>query len=182
MTKQTRSFTIVVCIAVLAAYAAVLVSRAVKKDIELAVTSDEKIQQSQKPQPTQTVKSAQDRSVDTSSWITYSAAPAYPISFKVPSDWTSKMTTAQNDTLHIIVLHPPTSSDNIRVYISQKSYFAMDGITTTPKQFNGNAAISRDDILVGMKYAKNYYTFDIGQALELRPEFSALLGTVTFIK
>lgn len=113
---------------------------------------------------------------DTSSWSTYTH-PTNGLSFKYPSDWSTKLT--REGTIEVISIKPPKSSP-IVVYISREGYYATDGLPLKQTQIQNMPAVIVDDSLVGIKRGDLYFTFDEGLDQNNKANFTAFLGTISF--
>jgi hypothetical protein len=172
-TRQTKSFITLCVLAVVLTYAAILVTRHLP-----TYSKGPDVPAAQEPEELMS-KVAEPEVIDVATWSTYTD-PAYPVSFKYPAEWS--ITAAEpTSTLawYVITTAPSKSADAIRVYINDKNYFAMEGITTENTTINGLKAISAQGLLVGIKQGKNYYTFDAGTDVTLQPYFTELVKTIS---
>ncbi len=180
--KQTTSFVILFLIAAIATYGALRMNKKLQQELANQTNSSiqNKINQAhQTLNQKSNLETAFGPSVDTTDWQEYSD-PTYNIRFKYPPAW--KVATKQDDSqkAYLIVLTPPQKKQPITVYVTGNDYFAMDGIPTKNVTINGMSAVTANDILVGVKHNANYYTFDIGENLNLKTEFQGVVHTVAF--
>jgi hypothetical protein len=173
--KQTRSFIILILIVAAASYGAISMSRNIKHSSQDSDSLGLRAKESKSaPQ-----SSNQDIPLlNTTGWKTYSDK-TYPVAFKYPTDW-EVSTYTKNSDFYIITLKPEGKKDNIRVYISDSKYFALDNIETTPYLVSGAEGVNIDNIVIGAHKNNNYYTFDIGTNTALMAEFNTLVQSVTF--
>ena len=116
--------------------------------------------------------------VDTSLWKDYSNKD-YGFSFKYKPDWKIKTLTSIKN-FKIIEIDPGAKYYNIKIYISPKEFYVMDGLPTKTEIIAGKEALNVSDILYGIKTDTNYFTFDIGLSLSLMSDFMALVHSVKF--
>lgn len=172
--KQTRSFIILVLLVAVAVFGAVQMSRSLKTKGPDSTAGLHAKESKATPQT-----SNQDIPLlNTAGWKTYSDKQ-YPISFKYPLDWDINTYTTNPD-FYIITLKPEGKKDNIRIYVSDKEYFALDQIETTPYNVSGAEGVNIDNMVIGAHKANNYYTFDIGTNTALMAEFNTMVQSVTF--
>lgn len=118
-----------------------------------------------------------DSNIDTTNWATYSD-DTHGVSFKHPDSW--KVKTYDKDGLYIIVMEPEKGKDHVRVYVTSDNFFAVDGLQLTPTKINKLAAVTANDVLVGIRKNQSFFTFDLGADMQLKPEFWGMLNTVVF--
>lgn len=179
LSTQTKSFFLLLLIAVGSSYVALVLTREILPVLSIA----------QDPQQTINSKSevlgeSAEAKLDVSDWKTYSDT-TYPLSFKYPKTWTVTTYSATDPTIgYIIVLNSDKAgADHIRIYINKKSFLAMDGLPTTKITVNKIPAVGvSDNMLVGIKQANNFITFDLGTSSVLKPYFKAILNTVEITK
>lgn len=112
-----------------------------------------------------------------SEWVEYSDS-GVSLKFKYPPTWKLSTYDSENPKYYIIVLDPGQEKDHIRIYVSKKSYFADQGLTKEKTKVAGQEAWTVQDLLVGVKTSSQYFTFDLGSNLELKPAFQDMLTTV----
>jgi hypothetical protein len=173
--KQTRSFIILLLLVAAASYGAITMSRNLKN--KNSDTNSLGLQPRQSHSAPQT--SNQDIPLlNTDDWDLYED-DTYPLSFKYPTNWTANIYT-KNPDFYIITLKPQGRRDNIRIYVSNKKYFALDNIDTTPYTVSGAEGVNVDNMVIGAHFGANYYTFDIGTNTALMTEFNTMVQTVKF--
>lgn len=116
--------------------------------------------------------------VDTSSWKDYSNAE-YGFNFKYHPDWKVKNIVSKKD-FKIIEIDPGAKYYNIKIYISPKEFYVMDGLPTKTEIIDGKTALNVSDLLYGIKTDTNYFTFDIGLSVSLTADFMAMVHSVKF--
>ncbi len=172
LSTQTKSFFLVLFLAVASIYAALVITREVVPALNqnAALTANAE-------QPHASINP--DAVVTTQGWETYEDEK-YPLTFKYPKTWAVTTYSATDPTVgYIIIINPDTDdTDNIRVYINNKGYVGTTGVPTTKTTVNGITAVSVNNVLVGIRQGGNYITFDAGISPELWPYFRALLETV----
>ncbi len=119
-----------------------------------------------------------EQAADTTNWKTFTDEK-YKISFKINPDWQVKATGIK-DGFYVIEVDPGKKFYNIKIYISQKGYFALDGLPGTEEAIGGQKATNINNVLFGVKKDNYYYTFDIGLSMSLKPQFLGLVRSVTF--
>lgn len=116
--------------------------------------------------------------VDTTDWKTYSN-PQYQLSFLYKPDW--KVLPAVNKSgFTILQIDPGTRFYNIKIYISPKEFYVMDGVPTKTETIGGQTALNANNALYGILANGTYYTFDVGLSMSLVPDFDALVHSVKF--
>ena len=182
LSTQTKSFFLLLLIAVGSSYVALVLTREILPVLSIAQTplnSQQKINTK-----SEVLGESAEVKLDTIDWKTYSDS-TYPLSFKYPKTWTATTYSAVDPTIgYIIVLNSDkANADHIRIYINKKSFLAMDGLPTTKITVNKIPAVGvSDNMLVGIKQANNFITFDLGASSILKPYFKAILNTVEITK
>ena len=116
--------------------------------------------------------------IDTSNWKTYKNKK-YGLEFKYKPDW--KVGAIKNkEGYYVIQIDPGVKYSNIQVYISKNDYYALTGLPAQKTQIAGKEALSLDGMVLGIKDNANYFTFDLGVSLTLKPLFEAMTNTVKF--
>ncbi len=116
--------------------------------------------------------------VDTSDWKTYKNEK-YGLEFKYKPDW--KVGTIKNkDGYYVIQIDPGVRYSNIQVYISENDFYALNGLPAQKTQIAGKEALNLDGMVLGIKDNANYFTFDLGVSLTLKPLFEAITSTIKF--
>ncbi len=179
MAKSRPTFTFLVLIAVAAAatYGALLLTTQLS-----GVNTDVALVTPPPPPKSSEVQTSTPTAVnlDTSTWKDY-IDRTYFLSFKYPPTWQVE-TFPQRAGYYIIVLKPDKALDHVRIYVSPTNYFALTGLPTKKTTLAGAAGVSVNDMLIGVKYAAQYYTFDMGTDTKLQPQFQKILATVAFSK
>ncbi len=178
MAKSRPTFTFLVLVAVAAAatYGALLLTTQMS-DVDSDIAYETPVPpKTEDKQPT----TPPVANLDTSTWKDY-IDRTYFLSFKYPPTWQVE-TFPQRAGFYIIVLKPDQSSDHVRIYISPSNYFALTGLPTKKDTVAGATALNVNDMLVGVKYAAQFYTFDMGTDTQLQPQFQRILATVAFSK
>lgn len=172
LSPQSKSFFLVLLIAVGSIYAALVLTREVGPVITRKAGFNASLRHN-------TSFAKADAPVSTKDWKQYEDSK-YPLNFKYPEKWAVTTYSATDPNVgYIISVNPDGDEyDNIRVYINTKSYMAASGLTTTKTTINGIDAVTVNDMLFGIKQGNNYITFDMGTSPELLPYFKAILGTV----
>ena len=116
--------------------------------------------------------------VDTSSWKTYTNKQ-YNFSFKYPTDW-KVLSITQQTGYNVLQIDPGAKFYNIKIYISTQGYYIMGGLPLAPDKIGGQRASNVNNLLYGVMDGNYYYTFDIGLSTSLKPDFDALVHSVTF--
>lgn len=118
--------------------------------------------------------------VNTSAWETYTNKK-FGFSFKYKPGWKVLAEKKQND-FTVLQIDPGTKYYNIKIYISGKEFYVMDGLPAKSETIGGAPALNVSNALYGIRANNLYYTFDVGLSMSLVPEFSALVHTVQFPK
>jgi len=115
---------------------------------------------------------------DTSGWKTYSNKDL-KISFLYKPGW--KVLPAKTSSgFTVLQVDPGAKYYNIKIYISPKEFYVMDGLPTTQETIDGQTALNVQNALFGV-YANNlFYTFDVGLSMSLVPDFDGLVHSVKF--
>ena len=187
---QTKSFILLLLIAIASTYASLLVTEQVSPNLDAAyylkkagtVAMPHRIQGMSALASVEIPEVKEPEPVNTSTWKLHEDTN-YDITFRVPESWNVKTTTYSQGAqrLYIIVIKPENSTDNIRIYISDSS-FAMKGLRTTKTTVDGLPALSADGQLVEVKKQQNFFTFDLGANLDRKLEFEKILESVRFIQ
>jgi hypothetical protein len=116
--------------------------------------------------------------VDTSGWKTYSDKQNQ-ISFLYKPDWKVLPAVSKNG-FTVLQIDPGAKYYNIKIYISPKEFYIMDGVPSKTETIGSYKALNADDALYGIKTNNFYYTFDVGLSMSLVPDFDALVHSVKF--
>jgi len=179
--KATISFFILVAVAAVAAYGALVWTAQLSNQDESTVAPMAETGHKQKTEVADK-QEAQPKAeaLDTSTWKDYTDR-SYFLSFKYPDQW-SLQTYPNREGYYIISIKPNKGSDNIRIYVSPSSYFALAGLPSKKTTLAGAQGVNIIDSLIGVKFAAQYYTFDSGTDSTLRPQFQKILSTVALSK
>lgn len=123
-----------------------------------------------------------EKTIDTSTWKTFKDK-RFDFTFKYPSDWNIKtLKEDAPDGMYIIQLDTGKDLSAVRIYVSDKHFFAMDGLPTVKTTIAGQKALNVADMLIGIQKNSKYYTFDLGGNTKAQPEFKTLVSQVDFSK
>ncbi len=117
-------------------------------------------------------------SVSTENWKSYSDL-SYHFSFLYPPTWKVQKLIYKNG-FYNISINTGVKLSTVNIYISNKSFFAVENLPYTIKTIGGMEAIDIQGILYGFNKNGIYYTFDLGNSTKLKPEFETLVRSVTF--
>jgi len=116
--------------------------------------------------------------VDTTGWKTYTNKQEQ-LSFLYKPGW--KVLPAVNkDGFTVLQVDPGPKFYNIKIYVSPKEFYIMDGVPATNETIDGQPALNADYSLYGIKANNLYYTFDVGLSMSLVPDFDGLVYSVKF--
>ena len=118
--------------------------------------------------------------VDTSAWKTYENEK-FGMSFKYKDGWKILPATSK-DGFTVLQVDPGTKYYNMKIYVSPKEFYIMDGLPATTETISGQTALNVNNALYGIKANGLYYTFDLGLSMSLLPYFNALVHSVQFEK
>ncbi len=116
--------------------------------------------------------------VDTSTWKNFSDAKL-GLSFKYKPDW-KILPVISKGGYQVLQIDPGKKFYNIKIYVSPREYYVLEGLPTTNVQIGGQPGLDVNDLLFGVKNGENYYTFDIGLSLSLKNDFVAMVKSVEF--
>lgn len=175
LSPQTKSFIVLIIIALVGSYVCLwlwgqynLKNRPSAGDKVIIYDNEAQENNNQEQTP----------AVDTSTWPTYSDKK-YNLSFKHKPDW-KVLPITQEKGFDVIQVDPGKKFYNIKIYVSPKEFFAMDSLPTTGEVIAGQPALNVKDLLFGIKNGSDYFTFDIGLSLSLKPDFAAMVRSVQF--
>jgi hypothetical protein len=172
---QTKTFIALFCFAVFGTYLCLilwtnLIGRSPNKPAAVISTTTKSV-------AAQTSR-APIAAVDTTGWKTYSN-PQYQLSFLYKPNW--KILPAVNKNgFTILQVDPGPRFYNIKIYISPKEFYIMDGVPAKTETIGGQTALNADNALYGIEANNIYYTFDVGLSMSLVPDFDALVHSVKF--
>jgi len=174
--RQTRSFIVLFGLAIVGSYLCVMLWPDLASFTYKIHTDDKSSTAQNVGNPT--VEDPAVPTVDTSTWKEYSNTD-YGFSFKYNPDWKILSLTSDND-FKILQIDPGKKFYNIKIYISSKEFYVMEGLPTKTETIDGKETLNVSNLLYGIKTDKYYYTFDIGYSLSLTPDFVALVHSVKF--
>jgi hypothetical protein len=176
MSPQTKSFIVLLLLAVVGSAGVLCLSRYVNNLNALTQVS---IATNASLQKNIDNLATRNDAGNISTWNDYTD-DKYDISFKLPNTWMVSTYDTDYSNFHIIILDPGNNQDHIRIYVAKKGYFAADGLTKEKTKVAGIDAWSVQDILFGVKNKSAYFTFDLGSNLKLKPEFQNIISSVAF--
>jgi len=136
------------------------------------------LQQVTQSKPDNINTSSDNPTVDVSGWKSYTNS-TYNFSFLYDPTWKILPAKKQGD-YQVIQIDPGSKYYNIKIYISTTGYYAMSGLDSKVITVGGEKASDVDGLLYGVQSGQYYYTFDIGQSTVLKPEFDAMVHSLTF--
>jgi hypothetical protein len=116
--------------------------------------------------------------VDTSGWKSYSNKQEQ-LSFLYKPDW-KVLPAVKKGGFTVLQVDPGTRYYNIKIYISPKEFYVLDGLPATTETIGGQTALNIGNALYGITANNLYYTFDVGMSMSLVPDFNALVHSVKF--
>ncbi len=175
ISPQSKSFIILVFIAVIGSFLCLRLWADLLDDQVVIVHAT-------KPKTTQNkrveITPVQPQIVNTSTWKTYTNKDL-SLSFLYKPDW-KILPIKTKAGFTVIQIDPGAKFFNIKIYISPKEFYLMDGLPTKTENIAGQEAYNVNNQLYGIKAHSLFYTFDIGQSLSLTPDFDALVNSVEF--
>ncbi len=174
LTRFTRSFIYVLILSLGAAYLALMMATSQKFDAPLG---DANLAQNHSGNEIKTDSQEADKLLPTGTWLDYQDAK-YSVGFKYPKGWTVSPN-ADVSGYHTITAISP-KKDKISIYISEKDFFAMNGLKTKPYSVNGYSGQRWNDSILAIKAGKYFYTFDASQNSKPIPEFLTMMSTLKF--
>jgi hypothetical protein len=179
LSPQTKSFLILFCIALVGTYLTTMVSRH-----ELATGrggySDTYYPKNQSGQ----VASASDhfmpdfKPVGTSGWKTFTDT-SHGLSFEYSPAW-KVLPGKQKDGFYVLEVDPGASYYNMKAYISNKGFYALEGLPYVETDLGGLMALNVSNQLYGIRMGQYYYTFDNGLSTNMIDNFNTWVRTVKF--
>lgn len=179
---QTKSFVILLAIAIAGTYFCLLFAKSVFNADQKKTIRDRSEEQiiaykNSLNRPIQNM-GEEDQKINTTNWKTYSDQK-YKFSFKYNPEWKIKPWVKQED-YNVLEIDPGTKFYNIKIFVSLKDFYVMGGLPTKEVLVGGEKALNVSDLLYGVKKDNYYYTFDIGLSLSLKPQFDALINSIKF--
>lgn len=175
--RQTKSFISLIILAVLLSVGLLFLAKVRGEPRTVSQTNENKTAALQTS--INTLAAANPALSDMKSWKKYSDSSSN-LTFKYPSAWQISTADTENPQYHVIILDPGQGQDHIRIYSNSKGYFASDGLAKKDVTVAGQKAWTVEDLLIGVKSNSEYFTFDLGSNLKLKPTFKALISTVAF--
>ncbi len=115
---------------------------------------------------------------DTSDWKLYTNK-SLGLNFKIHPSWQVKSSGEKNGYFAYTISDEVLNSEFI-FYVSLKDFYVMDGLPAEEAVLGGKPAKNVSGLLYGVKNGKFYFTFDIGQAISMKPEFTAMVRSINF--
>ncbi len=180
ISKQSKSFIVLFCIAILGTYFAMNLSeKANKREAGLSnELAESQVLPAEENIETPAVVTEPEITVDTENWKEYSDKK-YNFSFKINPDWKVSAKQQKNGE-YLLEIDPGAKYYNIKIYVSKNGFFALDGLPTEETKIANLPALAINDMLYGLKKDDLYLTFDLGSSLSLRPQFKAMVNTIAF--
>lgn len=116
--------------------------------------------------------------VDTSAWKNYTNAENH-LSFLYKPGW-KVLPEKKGGGFTVLQVDPGAKYYNIKIYISPKEFYIMDGLPTKTETIDGKETLNVGNALYGITANNLYYTFDVGLSMSLVPDFNALVHSVKF--
>ncbi len=179
---QTTSFILLASTALFGGFLVILISSQVLKN-EAYYIKDQGAQQKppQDYNPITTASASTEIVLpDTSKWKDHRYT-VYGINFKTPADWKVTLPKKQGD-FEVGEINPGSKFQNIKIYISKKDFYVMDGLPAVKATIGGQPCLNVSNLLYGVSANGYYFTFDIGKSVSLTPEFNAIVKSVEFTK
>ena len=177
MSPQTKSFIALFVIA-LAGLAFALAFLDMVNVAPAAIEQKQAVERRKNTSQNANSKTESLNSVDTSEWKTYEDKKI-GFNFKYKPDW-KVLPPVKKGGFTVIQIDPGAKFYNIEIYVSQKGFYAMDGLPLKNELINGQQAKNVSDLLYGINKSPYYFTFDINKSLSLKPNFNALVHSVKF--
>lgn len=118
------------------------------------------------------------KTLDTAGWKTYKDEK-YGFSFSYKNGW--KVNPGEmKDGFYKVEIDPGSKYYNMTVYVSEKGFYALDGLPASEVTINGLRAYNVSNLLYGIKVGKYFYTFDNGLSSNLINEFNTLVYSTQF--
>lgn len=180
---QTKSFIILLGIAIVGTYLALMLASGFNPDQFNLMNGYKAAYNPPQNSVVQTAFASQTmptvKPVDTSAWKTYTDKQ-YGFSFMYDPAWTVKAGATDKDRFYVLQIDPGAKYYNIKIYVSDKSFYAMDGLPGITETIAGQPAVDVSNLLYGITKGSYYYTFDNGLSVGLIDKFNALVNSVRF--
>lgn len=178
-TKPTLSFGVLLLIALGLAGAVYYLSQKVEQEIQLPVVPVHKdlAKKGAVNNNANIIPPLNAPAAATDDWQVFND-DSHLISFKYPQDWAIK--TYDQTNFDVISIKPSQGQDNIRIYITTDDFVGLAGLQTSTTTVGGVQGINANDMVVGVKTGKTFFTFDAGEDQSLIPEFRSILQSVAF--
>jgi hypothetical protein len=190
ISPQSKSFIILFLIALIGSFTCFLIAKIIDFPDPFSAINNLSLSQYQtttytnkntnvsSPNSVSSTNTESSVAVDTTNWKTYSDK-TYPLSFMYPPRWQIKKPVTKQG-YYILEIDPGSRYYNMKIFVSPKDFFAMDGLPYTLEPIAGEQARNIEGILYGIQHNNFYYTFDQGVSLSLKPEFQTLVKSVKF--
>jgi hypothetical protein len=176
LSPQTKSFIALFCVAVFGTYACLILWSNLVGYISNTTNNTNAATKSASAQTFPALSPVP--AVDTTGWKTYSNVQEQ-LSFLYKPAW-KILPDVVKDGFTVLQIDPGSKYYNIKIYISPKEFYIMDGVPTQTETIGGQTALNADNALYGMKANNLFYTFDVGLSMSLVPDFNALVHSVKF--
>jgi|GEM_PF-1686484 len=183
ISPQTKSFIILFTLAVVGTYICIILYR--NQNSNLRTTAYSILPGGYTPSPADKTESiavadAPVPKIDISSWSEYTNKD-YGFSFKYKPEW--KIAAGKKvGEFSVIEVDPGAKYYNFKIYISTQEFYIMNGLPLKHEIIGGVTADNASDLLFGIKKEPYFLTFDLGYSLSLKPEFNAMVKSVSFVK
>lgn len=183
---QTKSFIILFCIAAVGTYLTFMLTNGFTQSGPDDFVNGYRLYY-QNPQNTGLPNAAaasqpfmpQVKPVDTSAWKTYSDKQ-YAFSFRYDPSWSVLPGKKNKDGFYVLEIDPGQKFYNIKIFVNDKSFFALEGLSTVTQTIAGRPALNVSNLLYGMINGPYYYTFDNGLSTNMIDGFNAMVHSVSF--
>ncbi len=165
-TKATGSFIALLIIVLVVVYASLLLSKIQKRTI------------SQENSPIDYLN--RHSKIDTTNWQSYEDN-SYPLKLSFPKEWTYSADITSLAGYYTVNLFPQDSKNPIRVYISDKDFVAINGLSGKPKLIVKDlTATNYEDLIYTIKVGEYYYTFDASLNQSYKEELAEIVRLARF--
>jgi hypothetical protein len=128
--------------------------------------------------PNKTPQALSATPISTEGWKNYSNKDLH-LSFMYSPSW-KILPVKTISGFSVLQIDPGAKYYNIKIYLSPKEFYLMDGLPTQQETIDGQPAQNVENALYGIKANNLFYTFDVGLSMSLVPEFDALVHSVKF--
>jgi len=178
---QTKSFVILLVIAVVGTYLSVSIYNSERDDTvsEKEVVAGHTVIEYKENNPIIKIAEATELA-EASDWPLYTNEDL-SLSFKYNPDW-KVLEPEEFEQYTLIEIDPGRRFYNIKIYVSDIGYASMKGLPLEPIQVDGVVAKNVNNLLYALEKNNVYYTFDLGMSLSLTKDFNTLVSTVGFLE